>query len=192
MSDRVLRVLTESEQAVQPGTPILELGDPGNMEIVVELLSRDAVRVAEGARATVSGWGGALSAAKVERVEPAAVTRVSALEIEAQRVTVILALERATADWKQLGHGFRVTASIAIWQQDEVLTISVGALFRDGPDWSANLLREGRVALRKIAQGERNETYAQVQDGLRAGDQIILHPSDRGADGLRAVALPGG
>lgn len=191
VSGRVLRVLRESEQVVQPGTPILELGDPGNMEIVVELLSRDAVRVAEGARATVSGRCGALSAARVERVEPAAVTRVSALGIEAQRVTVILALEGAAADWKHLGHGFRVTASIAIWQQDEVLTIPVGALFRDGPDWSTYLLSDGRV-VPQIVLCERNETYAQVLDGLRAGDQVILHPSDRVAEGLRAVALSGG
>ncbi|MFZ1512333.1 MAG: HlyD family efflux transporter periplasmic adaptor subunit, partial [Tabrizicola sp.] len=192
VSGRVLRVLTESEQAVQPGTPILELGDPGNLEIVVELLSRDAVRVAEGARATASGWGGAPIAARVERVEPAAVTRVSALGIEEQRVTVILALEGVPADWKQLGHGFRVTARIAIWQQDGVLAIPVGALFRDGQDWASYILRDGRVALRRITLGERNEAFAQVLDGLQAGDQVILHPSDQVADGVRAVAVPGG
>jgi HlyD family secretion protein len=192
VSGRVLRVLTESEQVVQPGTPILELGDPGNLEIVVELLSRDAVRVAEGARATVSGWGGAPIVARVERVEPAAVTRVSALGIEEQRVTVILALEGTPADRRQLGHGFRVTARIAIWQQEGVLTIPVGALFRDGTDWGTYTLRDGRVMLRKIVLGERNDDFAQVLDGLEAGDRVILHPSDRVADGVRAVALPGG
>ena len=192
VSGRVLRVLTESEQVVQPGTPILELGDPGNLEIVVELLSRDAVRVAGGAQATVSGWGGAPIAARVERVEPAAVTRVSALGIEEQRVTVILALEGTPADRRQLGHGFRVTARIAIWQQEGVLTIPVGALFRDGTDWGTYTLRDGRVMLRKIVLGERNEDFAQVLDGLAAGDRVILHPSDRVADGVRAVALPGG
>jgi HlyD family secretion protein len=100
VSGRVLRVLTESEQVVQPGTPILELGDPGKLEIVVDLLSHDAVRVAEGATATVTGWGGAPIAAMVERVEPSAVTRVSALGIEEQRVTVVLRLTGAPEDWK--------------------------------------------------------------------------------------------
>ena len=185
VSGKVLRVLTESEQVVQPGTPILELGDPGNLEIVVDLLSRDAVRVAEGAEAQITGWGGAPIAARVERVEPSAVTRVSALGIEEQRVTVILGLDGAPEEWKQLGHGFRVVARIAIWQQDQVLTIPVGALFRDGRDWAAFAVRNGRVALQRIELGERNDDFAQVLDGLQAGDQVILHPSDRVVEGAK-------
>lgn len=192
VSGRVLRVLTESEQVVQPGTPILELGDPGALEIVVDLLSRDAVRVTEGAEATVSGWGGATISARVERVEPSAVTRVSALGIEEQRVTVILALNGPPEDWRGLGHGFRVIARIAIWQEDNVLTIPVGALFRDGQDWATYVLREGRVAVQKINLGERNEDLAQVLDGLQAGDRVILHPSDQVAEGIKVVVVAGG
>lgn len=192
VSGRVLRVLTESEQVVQPGTPILELGDPGNLEIVVDLLSRDAVRVSEGAAATVSGWGGAPIAARVERVEPSAVTRVSALGIEEQRVTVILALDGPPEDWRGLGHGFRVIARIDIWQDDDVLTIPVGALFRDGQDWATYVLREGRAAVQKLDLGERNEELAQVLDGLQAGDQVIQHPSDQVYDGIRVVVVAGG
>lgn len=192
VSGRVLRVLTESEQVVQPGTPILELGDPGNLEIVVDLLSRDAVRVSEGAAATVSGWGGAPIAARVERVEPSAVTRVSALGIEEQRVTVILALDGPPEDWRGLGHGFRVIARIDIWQDDDVLTIPVGALFRDGQDWATYVLREGRAAVQKLDLGERNEELAQVLDGLQAGDQVIQHPSDQVYDGIRVLVVAGG
>lgn len=192
VSGRVLRVLTESEQVVQPGTPILELGDPGNLEIVVDLLSRDAVRVSEGAAATVSGWGGAPIAARVERVEPSAVTRVSALGIEEQRVTVILALDGPPEDWRGLGHGFRVIARIDIWHDDHVLTIPVGALFRDGQDWATYVLREGRAAVQKLDLGERNEELAQVLDGLQAGDQVIQHPSDQVYDGIRVVVVAGG
>lgn len=192
VSGRVLRVLTESEQVVQPGTPILELGDPGNLEIVVDLLSRDAVRVSEGAAATVSGWGGAPIAARVERVEPSAVTRVSALGIEEQRVTVILALDGPPEDWRGLGHGFRVIARIDIWQDDDVLTIPVGALFRDGQDWATYVLREGRAAVQKLDLGERNEELAQVLGGLQAGDQVIQHPSDQVYDGIRVVVVAGG
>lgn len=192
VSGRVLRVLTESEQVVQPGTPILELGDPGNLEIMVDLLSRDAVRVAKGAKATVSGWGGPPIAARVDRVEPSAVTKVSALGIEEQRVTVILSLAGQPQDWAQLGHGFRVIARIAIWQQDSVLTVPVGALFRDGADWAVYLARDGRVAVQRIKLGERNEDFAQVVDGLQAGDKVVLHPSDQVMDGVRVTPLASG
>ena len=184
---QVLRVLTESEQVVQPGTPILELGDPGKLEIVVDLLSRDAVRVVEGAEATVTGWGGAPIAATVERVEPSATTRVSALGIAEQRVTVILALTGAPDSWRGLGHGFRVVARIALWREDGVLTIPVGALFRDGADWATYVLRDNRVALQRITLGERNEDFAQVLDGLAAGDRVVLHPSDQIAEGVRVA-----
>lgn len=191
VSGKVLRVLTESEQVVQPGTPILELGDPGNLEIVVDLLSRDAVRVAEGAVATVSGWGGPPVAAVVDRVEPSAVTRVSALGIDEQRVTVVLRLSGPAEEWQGLGHGFRVIARIALWREEAVLTIPVGALFRDGSNWATYVLRDGRAALQHITLGERNEDHAQVLDGLAEGDRVILHPSDQVEPGVSLVALPG-
>lgn len=190
VSGKVLRVLTESEQVVQPGTPILELGDPGNLEIVVELLSRDAVRVAEGAAATVSGWGGPSVAAQVERVEPSAVTRVSALGIDEQRVTVVLRLTGAPDAWQGLGHGFRVIARIALWREEGVLTIPLGALFRDGPDWATYVVRDRRAEVQRIVLGERNEDYAQVLEGLAAGDRVILHPSDQVVPGVSVVPLP--
>jgi HlyD family secretion protein len=189
VSGKVLRVLTESEQVVQPGTPILELGDPGNLEIVVDLLSRDAVRVAEGASATVSGWGGPAIPAVVERVEPSAVTRVSALGIDEQRVKVVLALTGAPEDWRALGHGFRVIARIAIWREDGVLTIPVGALFRDGSDWATYVVRDDRAVLQRIVLGERNEDYAQVLEGLAAGEQVILHPSDQVTQDVAVTAI---
>jgi HlyD family secretion protein len=176
---------------VQPGTPILELGDPGKLEVVVDLLSRDAVRVQVGATATITGWGGPPLAALVERVEPSAVTKVSALGIEEQRVTVILALEGEAADRAELGHGFRVIAAIAIWQAEDVLTIPVGALFRDGQDWATYVVRDGRVALQRIELGERNERFAQVLGGLEAGDRVILHPSDQVSAGVKVLPLPG-
>jgi HlyD family secretion protein len=191
VSGRVLRVLTESEQVVQPGTPILEIGDPGNLEIVVELLSRDAVRVKEGALATIAGWGGAPVAAVVERVEPSAVTKISALGIDEQRVKVILALTDPAEAWSQLGHGFRVIARIALWRADGVLTIPVGALFRDGADWATYVLRDGRASLQHIELGERNDSFAQVLSGLQPGDRVIQHPSDLVADGVSVKPIAG-
>jgi HlyD family secretion protein len=188
VSGKVLRVLTESEQVVQPGMPILELGDPGNLEIIVDLLSRDAVRVAEGAAATVSGWGGPPIPAVVARVEPSAVTRVSALGIDEQRVTVVLNLTSASEDWQALGHGFRVIARIAIWREEGVLAIPVGALFRDGPDWATYVVRDDRAVLQRIVLGERNEDYAQVLDGLVTNERVILHPSDQVSEGVAVTS----
>lgn len=189
-SGRVLRVLTESEQVVQPGTPLLEIGDPGNMEVEVELLSRDAVRVQEGARATITGWGGKPIPAVVERVEPSAVTKVSALGIDEQRVKVILALSGPPESFSQLGHGFRVITRITLWHQEDVLTIPVGALFRDGGNWATYVLREGRATVQSLTLGERNESLAQVLDGLQPGDMVILHPSDQVADGVSVIGRP--
>lgn len=189
-SGRVLRVLTESEQVVQPGTPLLEIGDPGNMEIEVELLSRDAVRVQEGASATITGWGGDAIPAVVERVEPSAVTKVSALGIDEQRVKVILALTGPPESFSQLGHGFRVIARITLWHQEDVPTIPVGALFRNGGDWATYVLRDGRATVQPLTLGERNESFAQILDGLQPGDTVILHPSDLVADGVSVTGRP--
>ncbi|TXH99378.1 MAG: HlyD family efflux transporter periplasmic adaptor subunit [Pseudorhodobacter sp.] len=186
-SGRVLRVLSESEQVVQAGTPLLEIGDPGNMEILVELLSRDAVRVKPGAAATISGWGGMPVPAVVERVEPSATTRISALGIDEQRVKVILALTGPAESYSQLGHGFRVITQISLWREEGVLTIPVGALFRNGNDWAAYVLRDGRARLQIISLGERNESLAQVLDGLQPGDTVILHPSDLVTDGVSVI-----
>jgi HlyD family secretion protein len=190
VTGRVLRVLTESEQVVQPGTPILEIGDPGNMEIVVDLLSQDAVRIRDGAEAWVSGWGGKDLPAVVERIEPAAVTRVSALGIDEQRVTVILRLNAPPDQVAGLGHGFRVTARIVVWKQDGILTIPIGALFRDGADWAAYVLRDGRAQLQRISLGARNDQLAEVVEGLTAGDQVVLHPSDMVSDDVSVVSRP--
>lgn len=188
VAGRILRVLTENEQVVQPGTPILEIGDPANLEVVVNLLSRDAVRVIEGAPATIRAWGGADIPARVDRIEPAAVTKVSALGIEEQRVEVILSLTGDPAAWRGLGHGFRVVAGITVWQGEGVLSVPVAALFRDGSDWAVYTLRDGRARMQRVALGERNDTFAQVQDGLAAGDSVILHPGDAIAEGVRVTS----
>ena len=187
VSGRVLRVLTENEQVVQVGTPILEIGNPGNLEIVVDLLSRDAVRVQEGAKAEITGWGGAPIAARVERVEPVATAKVSALGIDERRVEIFLTLTGDPKDWLLLGHGFRVIARIALRREEDVLAIPVGALFRDGSDWAAYVLRDGRARLQTITLGERNERFAQVLAGLQPKDQVILHPCDLVLDGIRVA-----
>jgi HlyD family secretion protein len=190
VSGRVLRVLTENEQVVQPGTPLLEIGDPENLEIAVELLSRDAVRVSERSDALITGWGGPPIAAVVERIEPSATTKVSALGLDEQRVEVILRLSGGPKAWQGLGHGFRVIVRITLWQGENVLSIPVGALFRDGSDWATYVLRGGRAHLQTITLGERNEAFAQVLSGLEAGEEVVLHPGDQIADGTALEPLP--
>jgi HlyD family secretion protein len=183
----VLRVLTEDEQVVQTGTPIMEIGDPANLQVVVHLLSRDAVRVQAGAKAQITGWGGAPLAALVARVQPVAVPKTSALGIEERRVEVVLDLQGDPASWHLLGHGFRVIAAITVWRGEDVLAVPVGALMRDGADWAAYVVRGGRAQMQIITLGERDETMAQVLTGLASGDQVILHPSDSISSGTRVT-----
>lgn len=185
VSGQVLRVLTESEQVVQPGTPILEIGNPGNLEIVVALLSRDAVQLRPGTTAKVVGWGGPSLEAKVARISPTATTRVSALGIEEQRVEVILTLLGDPENWALLGHGFRVMVDIDVWRGDGVLAIPVGALFRDGSDWATFQIVDGRALLQPIALGQRNDALAEVLSGLTAGAQVVMHPGDGVEDGRK-------
>lgn len=190
VSGRVLRVLTENEQVVLPGTPILEVGNAGNLEIAVDLLSRDAVRVQEGSEALITSWGGPPITARVQRVEPSATTRVSALGIDEQRVKVILNPHGNPNDWRLLGHGFRVVAHITLWK-GQVMAIPVGALFRDGSDWATYVVEDGQAQLRVVTLGERNDTFAQVVSGVQGGEVVILHPSDRISEGIAVVPLAG-
>lgn len=188
LTGRILRVLTESEQVVQAGTPLLEIGDPADLEIVAEVLSRDAVAIAPGARASIENWGGPPLAAHVSRIEPSAITRVSALGIEEQRVPVILELEDKGAS-AALGDGFRVVARITLWEGKGILAIPVAALFRVSGHWAAYAVANGRAEVRRLELGRRNGEYAEVTSGLAAGDAVILHPSDQMADGVPVMPV---
>lgn len=191
VSGRVLRVLTEDDQVVAPGTPILELGDPDDLEVRVDLLSRDAVRVQPGAAALITGWGGPDIPAEVERVEPTAVTRTSALGIDEQRVQVLLHLTGEAEGWQTLGHGYRVVARITVLTVPDTSAIPIGALFRDGTDWATFVIRDGRARLQTIVLGERDDVSAQILEGLKPGDPVILHPSDLVIDGTAVAAQSG-
>ena len=186
---QVLRVLVESEQVVQAGAPLIEIGNPGDLEVVVDLLSRDAVRVEPGAEARITGWGGGEEfAARVVRVEPSAFTKVSALGIDEQRVRTIVAFTDDSQALRRLGHNYRVVAQIAVWQGEDVVTVPLGALFRDGDSWAVFVAENGAAALRRVEIGERNMRQAQIISGLGVGEQVILHPSDRIIDGAAVVA----
>ena len=191
VSGQVLRVLTEDEQVVGPATPLVEIGDPADLRVRVDLLSRDAVRVRPGAEARITGWGGPDLTAVVERIEPAAETRISALGIDEQRVQVLLRLTGDAKGRQGLGHGYRVVARITLMTVPEALSIPVGALFRDGSDWATFVVTDGTADLRRIALGERDDEFAQVVQGFAAGEEVILHPNDLVSAGVSVTARPG-
>ena len=185
---RILRVIHESEGVVAAGAWLVELGDPADLEIVVDLLSGDAVRVREGAEVTIEDWGGVSLAGRVRRVEPYAFTKVSALGIEEQRVNVIVDFTDPQEKWQGLGHGYRVDAHILDWRGEDVLKLPLGALFRDGDSWAVFVAEDGVAKLRHIEIDHGNGREAEVLDGLAEGATVILHPGDRIFDGVRVLS----
>jgi HlyD family secretion protein len=182
----VLRRVRESEAVVPAGEPLLELGDPARIEIVSDLLSTDAVKVRPGARAIVDQWGGDRPLdARVRRVEPSGFTKVSALGVEEQRVNVVLDFADPSAAVAALGDAYRVEVAIVVWERDEVLKVPTGALFRRGEQWAAYVADAGRARERTVTVGQRTAREAEVLGGLAAGDQVVLHPGDTLADGVR-------
>lgn len=183
MSGRILRIHDPSERVVMAGTPLLTIGDLKVLEVVVELLSSEAVKVMPGMPVLVEGWGGDRSLrAKVRLVEPYAVTKVSALGIEEKRVNVIADFVDPPG---RIGDGFRVTARIVIWKADKVLKVPASAMFRCATAWCVFVVEEGRARRRTIEVGHRNLVEAEVASGLTAGQTVVRYPSNDVADGAR-------
>jgi len=187
ITGRILRVLQESESVVAPGSPILEMGNPADLEIVVELLSTDAVQVAQGGRVLIEDWGpqGDVLRGRVRRVEPSGFLKVSALGVEEQRVNVVIDLLDSPDVWSSLGHGFRVEASIVVWEEDAVIQTPVSSLFRAGESWAVFIVVDGRAQIRHIDIARTNGEQVQVLSGLTAGDEILLYPGDSVSEGAR-------
>jgi HlyD family secretion protein len=182
----VLRVLRESAGFVAAGTPLLEIGDSTDLEVEVDVLSEDAVRIAPGARVLIEDWGGPRPIeARVRLVEPSAFTKISALGVEEQRVNIIIDFAEDMNGLPPLGDGYRVQARIVIDEAADVLLVPTGALFRHGGAWAAFVLADGRAARRELEIGRRNDTIAEVLSGLAAGDRVVLYPSDRVVDGVK-------
>lgn len=185
---QVLRVFQESSTVVTPGTRLLEVGDPADLEIEVDVLSRDAVRIRPGTKVVLEDWGGpAPLTARVRVVEPAAFTKVSSLGVEEQRVYVVAEFVDPPERRAAVGDAYRVEARIVVWESDDVLKVPAGALVRHGDGWAVFAVAGGRVQLRAVKIGQRNATEAQVLDGLAEGDRVIPYPSDRIRDALRVV-----
>ncbi len=177
---RVLKITAESEKVVQSGAQLLEIGNPRDLEIVVELLSTDAVKVKPGADAVIERWGRAQPLkARVNRIEPSGFTKVSALGIEEQRVITVLDILDPVETWAELGHDFRVYTRIAVWSADSVLRVPLSALFRRGGEWAVFVMENGEARETIVKLGHRNAEFAELVEGLDAGARVILHPSDR-------------
>jgi HlyD family secretion protein len=183
---QVLRVFQKSAAVVTPGTRLLELGDPADLEAEIDLLSTDAVKVRPGARVQLVHWGGRQPLpGRVRLVEPAAFTKQSALGVEEQRVNVIVDFVGPLEQRRALGDAYRVEAQIVIWEEDNVLKVPSGSLFRQGDQWAVFRLEDGRAKLTPVQVGENNGLEAQIQGGLQEQDQVIVHPSDRIREGGR-------
>jgi len=180
----VLKVVQKSESPVALGAPLLEVADARSLEAVVDVLSQDAVAVRPGMAARVElGQGVAPLPALVRRIEPAAFTKVSALGVEEQRVNVILDFAGPLDTIWTLGDAFRVEAHIVTYRAEDAIKVPVGALFRDGEGWAVFVAQDGAAAKRAVRVARRNGAEAMVEDGLAAGERVIVYPSDALRDG---------
>jgi HlyD family secretion protein len=184
----VLQRLRESESVVPAGEPLIEIGDPGQIEIVTDLLSTDAVRVRPGARAMIEQWGGETAlAATVRRIEPAGFTKVSALGVEEQRVNVVLDFVDEGEDSASLGDAYRVETRIVLWEAPNVMKVPTNALFRDNTQWAVYVVSGGRARRTIVEVGHQTAQEAEVLDGLSEGAMVIVHPGDLVHDGTRVA-----
>jgi HlyD family secretion protein len=186
VAGRVLRRHFESTRVVQPGEPMLEIGDPSRLEVVVDVLSADAVRIEPGMRVIFERWGDPTALeGRVRRVEPTGFTKVSALGVEEQRVWVIADITSDAELWTRLGDGYRVNARFVLWEDDDVLKVPTSALFRHEGTWAVFVVSEARASLRRVEVGRRGALYTQVIDGLVEGERVVVHPDRDVVDGVR-------
>jgi HlyD family secretion protein len=180
---KVLRVIEENERVVLTGTPLLEIGDPSALEIVIDVLSEDAVRIRPGASVLIEDWGGdGILHARVRLVEPSGYMKISALGVEEQRVNVVADFAEP---FESMGDGYRVEARIVVWEGENVLRIPSSAMFRHDGDWNVFVVENGRARQRQIDPGQRNPIEVEIRAGLKEGETVIVHPSDLVKDGAR-------
>jgi len=183
---RLLKIHHESEGAIAGGEPIIDIGDPGTIEVKAEVLSADAVKIKPGVSVLFERWGGSEPLSGVVRIiEPAAFTKISSLGVEEQRVLVIADITSVPEAWKRLGDGYRVEASFVIWEGRDVLQVPSSALFRNGEGWAVYVIDGNRARLKDVVVGHRNGLVAEIVSGLTANEQVITHPDDAVKDGVR-------
>jgi HlyD family secretion protein len=179
----ILKIEDESARTVQAGVALLEIGDPQQLEMRIDVLSQDAVGIKPGQAIIVDHWGGAKPLeGRVRRVEPSAYTKVSALGVDEQRVDVLADFVDLPPDGETLADGYSIEARIVIWEKADALQVPAGALFRQSDDWAVYKIDAGHARLTLLKLGRNNGEVAEVLDGLQEGDSVILHPGDRIAD----------
>jgi len=188
VTGRILKIIQDSEAVVPAGAPLIEIGDPLDLEVIADLLSTDAVQVKPGSPVRIDGWGGSAIRGRVTRVDPAGFLKVSALGIEEQRVRTTIDFVDPPETWSRLGHDYRVIVHVTLWDATDVLTVPVSALFRSGDNWAVFFIADGRVRMTAVQIGHRNNRLAEVRSGLSIGDRVVLHPSDRVKDGVAVAA----
>jgi len=187
---RILRVMQESSRMVSAGFPLLEVGDPTDLEVRIEALSRDGVAIRPGARVMLEQWGGPQPlAARVRLVEPSAFTKISALGVEEQRVYVIADFTDPVEKRPTLGDSYRVEARVVTWESASALQAPAGALFRQGTDWRTFVVEGGRSVLRTVKPGRSNGVQTEIIEGLREGEQVVVYPGDKVRSGERVRPL---
>lgn len=189
VSGRVLKLIQQSEGVVQGGTPLLEIGDPTALELVVDVLTSDAVSIKPGHRVQIAEWGGAPLSAVVRTVEPSAFTRVSALGVDEQRVNAIIDLRDPYDQWSALGDGYRVEAHIEVLRTGQALLAPQSALFRSEGRWATYLVQDGTARLTPVEVGRRNDRDAEITAGITQDLRLIVHPNDKVVDGVRVEAI---
>jgi HlyD family secretion protein len=186
----ILRIFQESARVVPAGFPLMEVGDPTDIEARIEVLSRDGVAIRPGARVLLEQWGGPEPLnARVRLVEPSGFTKISALGVEEQRVYVVVDLADPVSRRESLGDNYRVEARIVTWENPDTLRVSSGALFQQGGEWRSYAVESGRARLRTVSVGRSNGVETEVLSGLSEGDQVVVYPGDKVRDGTRVKPL---
>jgi HlyD family secretion protein len=189
---RVLKIVQESEGVVGLGAPLIEVGDTGDLEVIVDLLTSDAAQVRDGAKVQMERSGvPAILEGRVRRVEPSGFTKVSALGVEEQRVWVVVDITSPRSQWTGLGDGYRIAARILIDEIENATVIPTGALFRRGEDWHVFVVESGRAQLCKIELRRRSGRSVAVANGLRSGQEVVLYPPSTLSPGARVSAMRG-
>ena len=184
----VLRRIRQSTSAVRAGEPLLEIGNPEDLEVVADFLSTDAVQMTPGMKVFIHQWGGSEKLlGSIRRVEPSGFLKISALGVEEQRVDVVILFETPYQAWKELGDEYRVEVQVVVWESESVIKVPTNALFREGDGWATFVVENGRVAKQQVVIGHRNPLEAEVLEGLRAGTQVIAHPAEAIEPGVSVV-----
>ncbi len=185
---KVLKVTRECEGPVRTGDMLLEVGDPTVLEIEVDVLSADAVKIKPGMKVLFERWGGEQPLEGVVRIiEPVGFMKISALGVEEQRVLIISDFTSPAEQWQRVGDGYRVEAKFVLWHEDDVLQVPASSLFRYKDGWAVFVVEDNRAVRRVVKVGQRNGLVAQILEGVSEGEGVVNHPSDDVEDGVRVT-----